>query len=320
MSVNNKISIVIPFYNESENIEMLVSSLNEYAINNRNKFELEFIFVDDKSSDNSFEILSHQVFSASTKIIRLSKNSGSHIAFRAGLMHSTHSLVTQTSADLQHPLSIVGESFELFNEGDIDLVVAMRVDTAKISLFEKYFSKVYTSLIQKYAVSNYPEGGFDIFMINQKIKDLMNANIEDNSSILLQILSFQLPLKKIYYNKLERNKGKSKWTLKKKIKLLIDSFVAFSYMPIRFVSFVGILFFILGVLWTIYVISRKLLYDDLTSGWPALTSILLLGFGITNISLGIIAEYLWRTLDSSRRRPVYVIDKIVELNSNTNNH
>lgn len=95
---------------------------------------------------------------------------------------------------------------------------------------------------------------------------------------------------------------------------MIDSFVAFSYAPIRFVSFVGILFFMIGIFWTIYIISRKILVNDLESGWPMLTSILLLGFGITNIGLGIIAEYLWRTLDASRKRPVFIIDEIMELN------
>ena len=114
--------------------------------------------------------------------------------------------------------------------------------------------------------------------------------------------------------KVQRKIGKSKWSVSKKIKLLIDSFVAFSYAPIRFVSFVGILFFIIGVVWTIYIVSRKLLYNDVASGWPALTSILLLGFGITNIGLGIIAEYLWRTLDASRNRPVFIIDEIIEVN------
>ncbi|WP_202915868.1 hypothetical protein [Pontibacter pamirensis] len=106
--------------------------------------------------------------------------------------------------------------------------------------------------------------------------------------------------------------GKLKWTLSKKIKLLIDSFVAFSFAPIRLVSFIGVVFFLLGILWTGYIVFRKVMFDDLASGWPALLSILMVGFGITNISLGIIAEYLRRTLDASRKRPVFVIDEIVE--------
>jgi len=102
--------------------------------------------------------------------------------------------------------------------------------------------------------------------------------------------------------------------LTKKIKLLIDSFVAFSYAPIRFVTVIGMLFSISGFIWTLYVIVRTLLLHDLTQGWPALISVLLIGFGITNISLGIVAEYLWRTLDASRKRPAFIVDQIIEIN------
>ena len=77
---------------------------------------------------------------------------------------------------------------------------------------------------------------------------------------------------------------------------------------------VGIFLFVVGILFSGYLIFRKLAYDNLESGWPMLISILMLGFGITNISLGIIAEYLWRTLDSARKRPVFIIDEIIELN------
>lgn len=97
------------------------------------------------------------------------------------------------------------------------------------------------------------------------------------------------------------------------MKLFIDSFVAFSFAPIRLVSMVGISFFIVGVFWTTYIILRKLIFNDLASGWPALMSILTIGFGITNISLGIIAEYLWRTLDASRKRPLFIIDEVIQL-------
>ncbi len=94
---------------------------------------------------------------------------------------------------------------------------------------------------------------------------------------------------------------------------LLIHLLHFSFAPIRLVSIVGICFFFIGVSWSAYLVLEKLLYDDLASGWPALLSVLLIGFGITNISLGIIAEYLWRTLDASRRRPVFIINEIIEL-------
>jgi dolichol-phosphate mannosyltransferase len=138
----------------------------------------------------------------------------------------------------------------------------------------------------------------------------VNKNVEANSSIFLQILGLGFRQESISYKKRERQTGVSKWTLSKKIKLFIDSFVAFSYAPIRFVTIVGIIFFIVGMIWTLYIVIRKIFFQDLAAGWPALMSILMIGFGITNISLGIIAEYLWRTLDASRKRQVYIIDEI----------
>src|SRR5207249_9125850 len=132
-------------------------------------------------------------------------------------------------------------------------------------------------------------------------------------SILLQLLSFGIPFDTLYYEKKDRHSGKSKWSTSKKIKLLVDSFVAFSYAPIRFVTLLGFGFFFFGFAFMAYIICRKLFVGDPITGWPSLVSILMLGFGVTNISLGIIAEYLWRTLDEARKRPIFIIDEVVEI-------
>ena len=124
----------------------------------------------------------------------------------------------------------------------------------------------------------------------------------------------------ITYIKKERLYGKSKWTLSKKIKLFLDTFLAFSYTPIRFVTIVGFLFFTLGFAWTAYTILRTLLVGDLAPGWPALVSILMIGFGVTNISLGIIAEYMWRTMELSTKRPTFIIESIEVIRSNETNN
>jgi dolichol-phosphate mannosyltransferase len=201
---------------------------------------------------------------------------------------------------------------ELMDEGN-DIIWAQREST-KVPWGEKMFSKFYARLMQKFAFKNFPEKGFDIVMFNKKVAAEVNKNVEANSSIFLQILGMGFRQTSITYKKRERQTGVSKWTLSKKIKLFIDSFVAFSYAPIRFVTIVGISFFFVGALFAVYIIVRKLVYNDLAAGWPATMSILMIGFGITNISLGIIAEYLWRTLDASRKRQVFIIDDIKELN------
>ena len=307
------ISIIIPLYNEAEGVPVLVNTLNAFFAD-KDAIPVEIIFVNDGSADGSFEILQQQSFkNYSTQLISFSKNYGSHAALRAGILHAKMEYITFMYADLQDPLELVYQMYEKAKQG-YDIVWANRSYTNN-SFFETLFSRLYARLMQQFAFSNFPDKGFDIVFFNSKITRQLNDNIESNSSIFLQILGMGFTQTYISYIKKERAIGKSKWTVSKKIKLLIDSFVAFSYAPIRFVSLMGMLFFSFGIFWTLYIASRKLLYNDLTSGWPALTSILLLGFGITNIGLGIIAEYLWRTLDASRKRPVFIIDQIIDLNS-----
>lgn len=309
--MNKGVSIIIPIFNEADNIIVLVNALNDFfAIHN--DFPIEIIFVNDGSSDNSFQILQSQSFqNYSVQLISFSKNYGSHAALRAGIMHAKMEYITFMYADLQDPLVLIHQMYEKEKLG-FDIVWANRNST-KNSFFDTIFSRFYAKLMQKFAFSNFPDKGFDIVFFNTKIKRELDKNIESNSNIFLQILGMGFKQTAILYDKKERSIGKSKWTFSKKIKILIDSFVAFSYAPIRLVSFVGILFFLFGILWTIYIIVRKLVVNDLEVGWPILTSILLLGFGITNIGLGIIAEYLWRTLDASRKRPVFIIDEIIEV-------
>jgi glycosyltransferase involved in cell wall biosynthesis len=308
---NPNLSLIIPIYNEYEGIPFLVQNLNDFFGEHMHLLP-EVIFVNDGSKDGSVERLQemkHETYKA--KIISLSRNFGSHAALRAGISIASGELVCFNYADLQDPLELILQMEEKTKEGN-EIIWAHREST-KVSLGEKTFSSVYAYLMKKFAFSNFPEKGFDIVMFNKKVATQVKNNVEANSSIFLQILGMGFRQASVSYKKRDRKTGVSKWTMAKKVKLFIDSFVAFSYAPIRLVTIIGISMFFIGSLWTIYIILRTLIYHNLASGWPALVSILMIGFGITNISLGIIAEYLWRTLDASRKRPVFIIDKIVEL-------
>ena len=306
-----KVSVIIPVFNEQENIGRLTTELNEY-FNKESRFSAEVIFVNDGSLDNTacrLKEAHHKSYAY--KIVNFSRNFGSHAALRAGLQEAKGEIITFMYADLQDPLSLVSSLYDELYTKDVDVVWAYR-NTTNVSKSEKIFSRVYAALMRKYAISNFPKRGFDVVMFTKKVKICLNENIENNSSLFIQILSLGFKQSGILYDKRARVAGKSKWTLSKKVKLLIDSFVAFSFAPIRLVSLIGLTFFIAGAFWTSYILFRKIFYDDLASGWPALVSILMIGFGITNICLGIIAEYLWRTLDASRRRPIYIIDEVIE--------
>jgi glycosyltransferase involved in cell wall biosynthesis len=310
MNSTPDITIIIPFLNEEDNIERLGCELLKFAESSQD-IRFEIVLVNDGSTDNSVEMIRQTKFPGQAKLISFSQNYGSHAALRAGIMHAKGKYVTFLYADLQDPIENISTMYEKELEGN-DIIWAHRAGTQN-SLFERWFSKFYSRLMQKYVNKRYPNKGFDVVLFNRKVADAVNKNIEGNSSVFLQILNLGFKQDFVEYKKAARKTGKSKWTLAKKIKLLIDSFVAFSFAPIRMVSMVGILFFIIGVIWTGYIVFRELVFKDLKAGWPAMMSILMIGFGITNISLGIIAEYLWRTLDASRKRPVFIIDEIIEL-------
>ena len=310
---NIDITVIIPFLNEQDNINELVSSLNRFY--EKSSLTYEIIFVNDGSEDDSLKLLcsNKNQLAFRCNVVNLSKTYGSHAALRAGILHASGKYIVFLYADLQDPIELIDKMYSKIISGNKNMIWATR-KVANNSVFETFFSKTYSRLMKKYVSPLYPANGFDIVMFDRKIQKQLNRNIESNSSVFLQILTMGFKQDSIEYEKLERKLGESKWTLSKKIKLLIDSFVAFSYFPIRLLSITGIIFFLTGLLWTGYIIFRKIYINDLDSGWPALISILMIGFGITNIGIGIVAEYLWRTLDASRNRPVFIIDDIIELN------
>lgn len=306
------VSVVIPIFNECDQIPHLIHEINVFCHEQQSEhYRFQFIFVDDGSTDNSFKQLEKYCPALEYyKLIRLSRNYGAHAAIRAGASCADGNYMTMIPADLQISLNDMLLMFNKITQGfDVVWVVRSNPDIGRL---EKMFSGMYSGLMRKFVHPDFPTEGIETMMISHKVLKQFNKQVESNSSFVLQILTYGYRSHFLNLKKYARQVGKSKWTFKKKLKLFIDSFVAFSYVPIRLVSIVGISFFIFGLSWTIYVILRKLIYDDIPNGWSALVSILMVGFGLTNISLGIIAEYLWRTLDVSRKRPVFLIDEIID--------
>ncbi len=306
-------TIVIPFLNEEDSIRNLASVFNQYAVSV--EFSVEAVFVDDGSTDNSLSVLNLALSEARFpfQIVKLSKNFGSHSALRAGISVAKGKYVGFLYADLQDPIELIEHLFNKISSDNLNIVWGSR-NSDQNGFFETFFSRGYAYLMKVFVSNEFPENGFDVVMFDTKVRTQINNNPEVNSSIFLQILTLGFSQGHVLYDKRIRSQGKSKWTLSKKIKLLVDSFVAFSYAPIRLVTIGGIFLFFSGLLWSSYIVIRQLMYADLDSGWPTLISVLLIGFGMTNIGLGIVAEYIWRTLDASRKRPVFIVNEIVEIN------
>lgn len=318
MSTNQSgISVIVPVFNEEETIPIFCDTMDKYVLHL--SFEIELIFVNDGSVDKSLDILKMYQFKniKRVKIINLSKNFGFHAAARAGIKNATYDFCTWFGVDLQEPLEILPISYEKLVEERYE-VVYFEKRTVKVSKLNRMFSKVYSYLMKRYAVKTYSSDGTATIAFGPKIKRFLNDNIEANSSLMLQIMDAGFIFDTIPLDYNERTAGESKWTFAKKVKLFIDSFVSFSFMPIRLVSIIGIVIFFIGVIMGLFIIVNKIVNPTVPLGYSTIASILALGFGVTNISLGIIAEYLWRTYDASMNRPVYIISDIYELNTESN--
>lgn len=305
---NAGMSVIVPFLNEEDTIGLFCARFDEYA--ESLPFEVEVVFVNDGSVDLTTDIIKKHVFNNvnKVKVLNLSKNFGSHAAIRAGVKNASYDICTWMSSDLQEPIELIELSYKRINEEGYDAVYIEK-KTAGVSKANRLFSRIYSKLMQKYAVKNYSSVGTSTIVFNSKIKNFLNENIEGNSSIHLQIIDagFKFCREEMDFN--SRSAGASKWTLSKKIKLMIDSFVAFSFMPIRLVSIVGCIVFLCGLILGIETIINGIVNPGVALGYSTIVSVLALGFGITNISLGIIAEYLWRAYDAARNRPVFLISE-----------
>lgn len=302
-------SVVVPFLNEEKALPIFCETMDNYVL--ELPFPVEFIFVNDGSSDASLEILRNYTFRniKKMKILNLSKNFGSHSAIRAGICNASYDICTWLGVDLQEPLEILPIAYSKLTEEAYEAVYFEK-RTVKVSKANRLFSKIYSHLMRKYAVKNYSSDGVATIAFGSKIKSFLNSNVEANSSVILQIMDSGFKYDTVSLDYHERSAGESKWTFSKKIKLFIDSFVSFSFMPIRLVSIVGVIMFVLGLLTGIITIINRILNPSVPSGYSTIASILTIGFGITNISLGIIAEYLWRTYDAARNRPVFIISDV----------
>jgi len=303
-----KLSIVIPVYYNEENLPDTIPELLKLKEKMEN-YELELIFVDDGSKDRSLEILLdfQKKFPNNIRVIKLTRNFGSHAAIQAGLSKATGDCVGKISADLQDPPELFIEMAKHWEKG-IKAVLAVRKDR-KDPVFSRILAGSTYSLVRRHSMPDYPKGGFDFFLIDRKIVDEFNKMREKNTNIYALIFWLGFEYITIPYTRRARKKGKSKWTFNKKTKLFIDTFVGFSYFPIRILSLLGIVVAFGSFIYGIYVMYNWFSGNIVVEGWTATMIVLAFTGGIQMIMIGVIGEYLWRTIDQVRTRPSYVIDE-----------
>lgn len=305
-----KISIIVPVYYNEENLLSLYADMKEKVLNRLSTYDLDYelVFVDDGSKDNSYNIL-QDLAKLDDKIVlmKLSRNFGEHSALLAGLTKCTGDFAVRKAADLQEPSELIIKMIEKYNEGN-NVVIATRADREEPFL-QKALSGLYASIMQKLALHNMPKGGFDSFLIDRQVIDVLVNMQEKNTSLMSQILWSGFKTGSVSYTRLKRTAGKSRWTLSKKIKLAIDSILSFSYFPIRFISGIGILSSIAALIASIVIICLKLTGTIDVEGYTSIIILILFCFGVIMFSLGILGEYIWRAFDASRKRPPFIVEK-----------
>lgn len=302
-----KISIVIPVYYNEKNLEPLYEDIKKKVIDVID-YEYEIVMVNDGSKDESWNVMKKlAAYDSNIRIISLSRNFGSHAAILCGLSHCTGDCAIVKAADLQEPTELVLEMVESWKKGN-NVVLAVR-EGREESKSQTFFANFYYDLVRKTALPNMPKGGFDVYLIDRKVITVLENLDEKNSALTGQLLWSGFRTDIVYYTRLAREIGESKWTLKKKIRLVMDTLFSFSSLPITAVLAVGVGSMVIAIIWAIVVLISKLSGAITVSGWTSLFIFNLFSFGVIMMTLGVLGEYLWRTFDASRNRPPYIIEE-----------
>jgi glycosyltransferase involved in cell wall biosynthesis len=304
-----KLSVIIPCYFNEKNIP----GTKQVLLNNENNFpanvSFEYILIDDGSKDGTLkELLKFkEEYPGKVKVIKLSGNFGSYNAILAGMNYATGDCNIILVADLQDPPELIPKMYEYWEKG-IKLVIANRQDREE-SIFQRIFSNTYHLLIRKLALQGIPKGGYDMVLFDKKLRDEVVKINEKNTNQIYLLSWLKYDYVNIPYTRKKREVGKSRWTLSKKIKLFIDSFVSFSFFPIRLISVTGLILGVISFFYGLFVIYAKITGLVPLQGWTAIMVVLLFVSSFQMIALGIIGEYVWRTMDATRNRPNFIIEE-----------
>ena len=307
-----RLSVVTPAYREAENLPTLYQRLRD-ALDGL-EIDWEWVVIDDHSPDATFDVI-HATAAVDARVrgIRLARNSGAHIALSCGLHAARGDCAIALAADLQDPPEVVPQLLDAWRNG-AHVVWAARAEREGETAATKGFARVYYWLMRKVVgLDSMSAMGADFFLLDRRVLDALREFSESNVSLMALITWMGFRQTSITYVKRARLHGQSGWTLKKKLKLLVDSVTAFSYTPIRFMSYLGGVVALVGFVYSIVVLLNALVGHPV-AGWTSLIVIVLILGGMQMLMMGVLGEYLWRALDETRRRPLFIVEQTTTQN------
>ena len=304
-----KVSVVVPVYYNEGSLPLLFIELQEIEESLLSTgMELELIFVDDGSADNSLaELLKIKRQRPDTRVVKLTRNFGAVHASKTGLQFVTGDCFLILAADLQDPPELILTMVEKWKAG-AKFIMATRTDRDD-PVSSKIFSYIYYKLLQRLVIPNYPDGGYDMALMDKAILPyLLNSSKNLYTPLLIYWLGFEPVV--LPYKRRKRLHGRSRWTFNKKMTASIDALFGFSYIPIRLISSIGLLVSVASFFYAIWIIINGLLGRMEVRGFATIVTLIAFMQGMGIFMLGIIGEYIWRIFDEVNHRPESVIDAI----------
>ncbi len=307
------LSIVLPAYNESANIVEVIEELCNTIEKTDLIHQYEIWVIDDHSEDDTFQKVK-QFEKPNINALRLSRRSGSHTAIRAGIAQSKGDALLCISADGQDDATgILSEMVEKIKMG-AHIVWGIRHDRQNEPFFVKFYATLFYNILFMFVKKENNDIDYarvTFYMIEKRVMKAINSCVELNTSLFGLLIWSGFRQEYVLYERRERLSGESKWNFRSKTKLAMDWIMAFSGLPLRFITYTGITFALTGFVYALFITILALL-GQTTAGFAETVILILILGGIQMIMLGVLGEYLWRNLEESRKRPLYFIEDNTE--------
>jgi len=308
-SAAKRLSVVVPVYFNEGSLPHLFRELEDVERQLCDcGLELELIFVDDGSGDESYaELVKIKARRPATRLVKLSRNFGAVHASKTGLQFVTGDCFLVLAADLQDPPGLIPDMVRRWQAG-AKFVTCVR-ETRSDPPLSTLFAKAYYRVLRAVVVPDYPDGGYDLALMDRVMLPHMQASGKNiNPNVFAFWLGFKAEV--IPYRRRQRVHGKSRWTFRKKVKFFLDTLLGFSIVPLRLISLTGLAVSLLSLAFVAFVVVNGLLGRYDVPGFATLASIISFLLGLVICMLGVIGEYLWRIFDEVSRRPEAVIEEV----------